>query len=339
MKRTSVKALGMTAAAVISATVLAATAFAAATNVSGYEALKQSGFAAIEQYGNVTFSISAELIADGEQVFSMSQFAQTNEEQNARFTRNESSVIGEEKVWHENYQSGSASYSTDSYRPDTYSMSTGTYRVVSHNDDFTDNQKKLAGILIDLFVGDIKNYFVMDGDTVSVSLSRNQIPELIQSMLAVGAEEAVKEVDQRNYINNNDTMENIIFKYLYDPVIDSGSMTATLSGGYPADINATVNLSGKDNAGGLHNATLNINMSFSDIGCTNVKTFDPQGYSLSNAAKEITADSFIISKGDETTETLEDSLLISNGDNDFIINLPEQGLDNNIEIHVETLEN
>ena len=73
-------------------------------------------------------------------------------------------------------------------------------------------------------------------------------------------------------------MENILTQYLYNPVIDSGSLTAVLTDdGYPADIDARVNLSGKDEYGVLHNATFIMKMALSDIGSTQVKAFDPQG--------------------------------------------------------------
>ena len=283
MKRTGGKALAMSVAAIVSAAVLGATAFAAATNVSGYESLKQSGFAVLERRGNSTSTLSVDLFADGEKVSSHKEISQINDQQDARYTRREIFQIGEGMSWTEHYWDSEHLYYVYSENPDQYGMTTFSQgdrnRGVSQV-EFTENQKKLASILMDLFAGDIKNYFVMDGNTVSISLSRNQIPELVQSFLTVGAEQALRDRSDAYYYRYSQ-MDNILAQYLYDPVIESGSLAAVLSdNGCPADINARIDFSGKDISGVLHNASLIVNMEFNNIGNTQVKQFDPQGKTL-----------------------------------------------------------
>ena len=306
MKRAGKKALVMSAAAVVSAVVLVATAFAAAANVSGYEALKQSGFAILEQCGNSTSDISVELFSDGEKVAFQKEIMQINEDQDARYTRSESFAVGEGAYWSEHYWNSDHTYYINSNNPDQYNMIINSYGPRNHGEDqvlLTENQKKLAGILMDLFTGDIKNYFMMDGNTVSVSLNKNQIPELIQSFLAVGAERIVSERDT-DY-NRDSDMENVLAQYLYNPVIQSGTMTAVLSdNGCPAEIDARIDFSGMDENGASHNASIIINMAFSDIGNTKVKTFNPEGKTQ--------------------IEYDYEKFEIDNGDYDISITIPEQ---------------
>ena len=281
MKRAGRKALVMWLTAVVSAAVLVATAFAAASNVSGYEALKQSGFAFLEQRGNSTAAVSVEIFSDGEMVASQNMIMQINEDQDARYTRSETFAIGEDTFWSEHYWDSDNMYYMYSDSPNQYdviSNSYGAWDRGSNQVTLTENQKKLAGILMDLFTGDVKNYFMVDGNTVSVSLNRNQIPELIQSFLAVGAERVA---DEGNLGRSG--MDGIAARYLYNPVIESGTMTAVLSdNGCPAKIDGRINFSGMDEDGGSHNASIIINMTFSDVGNTVVKTFDPKGKTLRN---------------------------------------------------------
>jgi hypothetical protein len=279
MKKSSKKGLIMSAAAVISATVLGVTAFAASTNVSGYEALKQSGFVILENSDNSTVFMDIELFVNGETVFSRNVFAQINHEQNASYNRSEMYAIGMDSYWYEDFRSDGLSHRVTSASPDEYQI-TYSHRIgnpgFNHN-NFSENQKRFSGIVMDLFAGDIKNYFVMDGNTVSISLSRNQIPEIVQSFIAVVAETAVNEFSDPNRFSDN-SVDNIIAQFLYSPVIDSGTMTAVLTDdGYPADIDVSISFSGRDENGGSHSATLNIKLGFSDIGSTDVKLFDPQG--------------------------------------------------------------
>ncbi|MDR2650065.1 MAG: hypothetical protein LBB94_10175 [Clostridiales bacterium] len=276
MKKVSGKALIMTSAAVVSAAVLAVTASAAAANVSGYEEIKQRGFALLEQSGNATVSISTELIADGRQLYSQSGYSETNEDMDAFYTRTEMFAAGEDDYWLEEYWNGVNKYWRSSDNPTGYSEYLPQYR---RQESFilTENQKKFLSLLLDVFTGDLKNYFVTDGNTISVSLDKTQIPELAQSFIAVGAEAAAKEhEDNPDYsVNGRADLNSIITQYLYEPVIESYSLTATLSDdGYLADSNASVNFSGRDENGEWHNATLYIKMEFSDIGSTKVRTSD-----------------------------------------------------------------
>ncbi|MDR1558805.1 MAG: hypothetical protein LBS84_03725 [Clostridiales bacterium] len=281
MKRARNKALVLSAAAVVSAAVLAATAFAAAANVSGYEELKQRGFALIDQSGNSTSTVIVEMIADGEKVFSQSVFTEKNEEQGAHH-RTETFDGGEDSYWGEVYWYGTTCYSFSSINPDEYKEFSGYSKDNGRELKLTENQKRFSGIILDLLTSDLKNFFVTDGNTISVSLDKNQIPELAQSFIAVVAETSIKKhEDNPNYYIQSDGLDSVITKYFYEPVIESYFLTATISDdGYLSDSNASVSLSGKDANGESHTATLILSMTFSDIGSTTVEAFDPQGKTL-----------------------------------------------------------
>ncbi len=57
---------------------------------------------------------------------------------------------------------------------------------------------KLAELVTDTLVGDVKNQFVKDGDTISVNLKGGQIPELAKLAVSAAAEEGSREKDRSN---------------------------------------------------------------------------------------------------------------------------------------------
>jgi len=290
MKKSLNKSLAMASAAIVSAVVMAVTATAAVANVSGYEALKQSIFATLDITDNYTLSYNVELFANDSKVFSRSLLSQLNVEQGASFNRSESYVFGQGSFWSEDFRSNDLSHLVNSLNPNEYRLTTHIGGMIGNprfdTISLTDNQTVFLGILMDLTVGDARNFFTMDGNTISVSLNRNQIPELIQSFITVVAEASVSHFP--HYAFSNDPVINILAQYLHNPVLESGTLTAVLSNeGFPAELDARIDFSTRDESGNVHYAHIIINAVFSDVGSTEVRLFDPEGKTQSEGKNEI----------------------------------------------------
>ncbi|MDR3239495.1 MAG: hypothetical protein LBT44_05360 [Clostridiales bacterium] len=323
MKKSARKMFITSAAAAVSAVVLAGTAFAAASNVSGYEALKQSVFTAIDFSNNATVSVNAELFADGEQVVSVHQFSQTNKEQNASYSETSQFIVGADEMWEESARVDGYHYMAYSASPDTYyrfAITPAFDQDSRPNWLITDNQRKLLGIIMDLFVGDLKNYFVTEGNVISISLSKNQIPELAQSFFAVVAEQAASEGWASH--TSEDSWESICAQYLFNPEVNSGALTATLTDdGYPAGIEARVEFSGSDENGAAHNASLILKAAITDVGSTLVNSYDPKGKTLEEpAAMEILFD---LPQTAPSESSEADTVTIEVSENEVTVQAPE----------------
>jgi len=275
----NIKTLFMSTVAVVSASVLGVSAFAASANVSGYEALKRSGFALLDIGDNYTVSVDLSFISNGQAVFSGNLLSQSSGSPDATFNRLDAYISGEGSFWIEDFRNSGHGHTVTSHSPNHYIVTNSFHaqrlRSLMLGDfSLSENQARLIGVLIDMSVGETKNYFVMDGNTVSVSLSRNQMPELLQSFLPVVMEAS-------NHIFSQTPASHFVLDdimRLNDPAIESSSLTAIISDdGLIEELNMSVDFSGVNEDGGAYNATINIDMSFSDIGETVVRLFDPSG--------------------------------------------------------------
>jgi len=272
------KPLLMSSAAIVSAAILVVSASAASANVSGYEALKQSGFALLDIGDNYTVSVNLGFISNGQSVFSGNLISQSSGYPDASFNRLDAYISGEGSFWIEDYRNTWHGRTVTSHSPNHYIVTDHAHRIRGltslGNINLSENQLRLFGVLIDMSVGEIKNYFVMDGNRVSVSLSRNQMPELIQSFLPV-----VMEVSSHTFSQipaSHFVLDDIM--HLNNPAIESGSLTAIITDdGLIEELNMSVDFSGEDEVGSAYSATITIDMSISDIGETVVRLFDPTG--------------------------------------------------------------
>jgi len=238
-----IKTLFMSAAAIVSAAVLGVSASAASANVSAYEALKQSGFALLDIGDNYTVSVNLGFISNGQTVFTGNLLSQSSGNPDATFNRLDAYISGEGSFWVEDFRNIGHGRTVTSHSPDHYIATDHAHRIRSltlDNINFSENQLRLFGVLIDMSVGEIKNYFVMDGNRVSVSLSRNQMPELFQSFLPVMMEASSHTFSQlpASHFVLDDIMS------LNDPAIESGSLSAIISDdGLIEELNMVVDFS------------------------------------------------------------------------------------------------
>ncbi|MDR1061451.1 MAG: hypothetical protein LBL83_09665 [Clostridiales bacterium] len=183
----------------VAAAVFSVSAAAAVRNYSGYERTKAALFGLIEtielyEERNATYDLSISLSGGGGTLAAERKVIQSDGR--ATLTRTIDSYDGQQYEYvsyadpdvnisgsngayreYPNYSYGSGAYSG------SFSSGGGIIGGTSAT------QLRFLEVLFDTLVGDTKNYFVTDGDKVSLSLSDQQIPELAQLALAIVAEE------------------------------------------------------------------------------------------------------------------------------------------------------
>ena len=140
---------------------------------------------------------------------------------------------------------------------------------------------KLAEMLADTLVGDVKNQFVENGQTISVNLEGAQIPELARLALSAADENSHHTGDYKNNGKQgpDESMKPMMDKMpkLADIDIKSIAMTATVDGTTLKDNDFTITITGKDANGVAHEITVKLNAKITDVGSTKVEAIDTTG--------------------------------------------------------------
>jgi len=172
MKKKGFKTMAVSAVAGCLLLSLSITAFA--TSGSGYETYKDA-FKSTVLTENVTVSTQIEVTDNGTIILSGESIKKLDEKSSSSKT---SITVGEiSKEYESSVNNGNYVVNTD-----------GKYYTVNKSDEkfgrdhreklTSSNTIKLAEMLTDTLVGDVKNQFVKDGETISVNLEGAQIPEL-----------------------------------------------------------------------------------------------------------------------------------------------------------------
>ena len=200
----------MIMAVIIAAAVFTASALVAGAGFSGYERLKNAGFQFIEEfdnengaYSNGMFWTRIALYVDGEAIIHRETADMRDGE---RGLTQESEYYGLEALDDTmlfGYSSDSNTvtyYDNDviyrwyddwnnkgifSERPQ-YRRSFSNY--IDDSERISPAQRQLIEAVADALIGDTRNYFISDGDVISISLSGNQIPQIAQYAVAALAE-------------------------------------------------------------------------------------------------------------------------------------------------------
>lgn len=255
---------------------LSATAFASSS--SGYESYK-TAVKSIITTENATIDAQYEVKDNGTVIFSGDTVEKLDNAN--RSTKTSATVDGISKTYESSNADGNLIMNDD-----------GKYYQVNKADNKKGNNKKekfsessssvkLAELVTDTLVGDVKNQFVKDGDTISVNLEGGQIPELAKLAVSAAAEEGSREKDRSN---NDKTGHDESFKSAMNKMpslsnidVKSISMTATVDGDTLKDNKITAVITGTDANGTSHEVTITLNAKVSDLGNTKADSIDVTG--------------------------------------------------------------
>lgn len=255
---------------------LSATAFASSS--SGYESYK-TAVKSIITTENATIDAQYEVKDNGTVIFSGDTVEKLDNAN--RSTKTSATVDGISKTYESSNADGNLIMNDD-----------GKYYQMNKADNKKGNNKKekfsessssvkLAELVTDTLVGDVKNQFVKDGDTISVNLEGGQIPELAKLAVSAAAEEGSREKDRSN---NDKTGHDEGFKSAMNKVpslsnidVKSISMTATVDGDTLKDNKITAVITGTDANGTSHEVTITLNAKVSDVGNTKADSIDVTG--------------------------------------------------------------
>ena len=164
------------------------------------------------------------------------------------------------------------------------------------------SETKLGQVFLDTLVGDMKNQFVQNGDTISVELKGAQIPEMAQLMLDVALEgEGNCKEEERCFKENNKTMRKESIKELEElmsfpeygemPKLKEADFTAIslqaqVVDGLVTQNTLNIEVTGKDEAGKTQEMSLNMVLGVKDINHTTVELLDVEGKAVKTIGKE-----------------------------------------------------
>lgn len=151
-----------------------------------------------------------------------------------------------------------------------------------HDDDDHDFENspavlKLAEMVADLLVGDVKTHFYGGSGVISVNLEGAQIPELLNVAASAAVEGMASKPGKASA--EKDIFRNVIenITITQDVSITRISMESRLNDGYIEEIDVTITLTGKDKGGVSHEIEITCNAAISDIGSTAPAVVDTEG--------------------------------------------------------------
>lgn len=301
-------------------TTLILTAYAATQNLSSYETFKNA-MLDMPSLENATINGSIKLLDNGVEVLSANITSKVESHytmsSQASYTINGDTITQEQ--WSDDEQTVTKSSYSDKYNvfknfdvpmfvqgvnnsvdgsdnhddddDDIYvSYSYGGVVVGGREqtfDDLTPSEQKLIHAAIDMVAGDMKNYFTSDGNTITVNLDKNQIPQIAQLLVAVLGEKAGMEQDRVNaYMDNRidaymDSQQqtasimDCLPKFTDDTSIQSANLTVVLDDNQNISSAKAVGAIVCTDADGVaHTLTIEVDFDISNIGTTVADTID-----------------------------------------------------------------
>ncbi|MFA6808081.1 MAG: hypothetical protein WCR27_03725 [Eubacteriales bacterium] len=145
---------------------------------------------------------------------------------------------------------------------------------------------KLAETVADTLVGDVKNQFIANGNTISVKLEGAQIPQLAKLAISAAAEN-VNNVSGHKGTEQDQGMKAVLSKIpqLSNIDVKSIEMTATVSENTLTANQYSIIITGVDANGVSHQIEISVNAKVSDVNTTQSDTIDTTGKNV--IAKQI----------------------------------------------------
>ena len=145
--------------------------------------------------------------------------------------------------------------------------------------DESSSKTKLGEMIIDTLVGDVKNQFVVDGDTISVNLEGAQIPELAKLAISAAVEEKNNKKVNDKVEAGKDGLKDALntIPNLKNVDIKSLSMTAKVDGNNLTDNAFKILITGEDESSVTHEFEVSSDFAITDVNSTKADSIDTTG--------------------------------------------------------------
>lgn len=276
MKKKGLKTMAVSAAA--GCLLLSLSVTALASTGSGYESYK-GAVKSTMLTENETVSTQFEVKDNGTIILSGDSIEKLNNENKS--SKSNITVDGVKKTYESSTNNGNYVIVAD-----------GKYYTINKGDKKIDGDKrtklsessstvKLVEMITDTLVGDVKNQFVKDGQTISVNLEGAQIPELAKLAIsaAVESSNSIEKHNDSDKIGHDDGMKAAMDKMpkLSNIDVKSIAMTATVDGNTLKDNNLTTTIIGKDANGVSHEVSVMLTAKITDLGNAKTDSIDTTG--------------------------------------------------------------
>lgn len=264
----------MAISAIAGGLLLSCSVVALATTGSGYESYKDAVKATMLTK-NATVSAQFEVKDNGAIILSGNSIDKLDDANSSSKTN--LTVAGKTKVFATSAVDGNCIAKVeDKYYSASGDMERGR-RDERANLSESSSTVKLAEVVVDTLVGDVKNQFVQDGQTISVNLKGAQIPQLARLAISAVAENSdrmghgnnQKDADMKSMMAAIPKLTNIDVKSI--------AMTATVDGTTLKDNKVTIVITGQDAQAVSHELNITLNGDISNVGNTTVDTIDTTG--------------------------------------------------------------
>lgn len=151
--------------------------------------------------------------------------------------------------------------------------------------------EKIMNTITDVLVGDIKNNFTRNGDNVSLSLEKSQIPELLNVAVSSMVEEKTDRVEKDKKHNDIAEMKDIEtainqIDITKNAQVKSVNLDAKLENGVIKENIIKMVITGNDDKGEAKEVEVTIDAEISNIGNTTPKTIDTTGKNVEEKTEE-----------------------------------------------------
>jgi hypothetical protein len=274
MKSKKIKIIMVTA--LTGCMLLAVTVVASASGSSGYETYK-SAAKNLAVTSNATFSTSFEVKDNGNTNTSGTSVEKLENSNNSSIT---------------NIKNGDVTKESETSRIDgkTIIKDGGDYysrdiKVKEKNGkiekkfDASSSKGKLEEMVLDTLVGDVKNQFVVDGDTISVNLEGAQIPELAKLAISAAAEEANGKKANNKTESGKDGLKDALknIPNLKNIDIKSLNLTAKVNGSALTENTLKIVITGTDENDVSHEVEVSVDTTVSGVDSTKADSIDTTG--------------------------------------------------------------
>ncbi|MGB4440345.1 MAG: hypothetical protein WBJ13_14225 [Sedimentibacter sp.] len=278
MKKRGFKAIA--ASAVVGCLLLSVSVTAFATSGSGYESYKDAVKSTMLTE-NATVDAQFEVKDNGAIILSGNSIQKLDKESSS--SKSNINIDGTTKTYETSEAAGSLIVKADDAYYSAVDDKKDDDNKKDEKKDFSANSStvKLAEMLTDTIVGDVRNQFVTDGQNISVNLEGAQIPELARLAVSAVAENTDK-VD-KNISNEGGNLDesmtsimNTVPK-LTNIDVKSISMNATVDGNTLKNNEFTIVITGNDADGVSHELSFLVSVEISNVGNTVIDTIDTNG--------------------------------------------------------------